>query len=345
MLKKDYLQRCFDLGKLGAGNVSPNPMVGAVVVYKNRIIGEGFHESYGKHHAEVNALKSVEKKALKNIPESTIYVSLEPCCIYGKTPPCTKLIIENKIPKVVVSNVDKTPEVTGKGLEILRKEGINVKADVLADKGNLLSQFRNTYISKNRPYIILKYAKSRDGFIGKPDEQIWLTNPYSKRLVHKWRSEVDAILIGTNTAAIDNPNLTTRFKFGRSPKRVVLDRHNRLSSNLNVFNSAAETILFSEKETKSKNTSLKNITLEKWNILNILSQLAHLKITSLIVEGGAKIIDSFIQQNLWDEARIFTAPHSIQNGIKAPYLNSEPEKTIEIEKDLLEVFHNKQIGS
>lgn len=345
LLKNIFSQRCIDLGRLGAGKVSPNPMVGAIIVYRDKVIGEGFHEFYGKHHAEVNALSNVQQQNRDNIAKSTLYVSLEPCCIQGKTPPCTKLIIENKIPKVVVSNVDKTPEVTGKGLVILQKEGISVTSNVLEAKGKSLSKFRNTFISENRPYIILKYAKSKDGFMGKHDEQVWLTNSFSKRLVHKWRSEVDAILIGTNTAEIDNPQLTTRFKFGRSPKRVVLDRHNRLSSNLNVFNSKAETILISEKETKLENSSLKNITLNKWNISNILSELAHLNITSLIVEGGAKIIDSFIQQNLWDEARIFSAPHLIQKGIKAPTLDLAPTKTLKIEKDLLEVFHNNSFGS
>ena len=346
MLKiNSYLQRCIDLGKLGAGNVSPNPMVGAVLVNNQRIIGEGFHKSYGKHHAEVNAVGNVSKNDLHKIPDSTLFVSLEPCCIQGRTPPCTKLIIENRIPKVVVSNVDKTPEVTGKGLEILRNEGIQVVNNILTEKGKALSAFRNTFASQNRPYIILKYAKSKDGFLGKPNEQVWLTNQFSKRLVHKWRSEVDAILIGTNTATIDNPRLTTRFGFGRSPKRIVLDRNNRLSSNLNVFDSSAETILFSEKETKLKNSSLKNITLEQWDIPNMLRELAHLKITSLIVEGGAKVISSFIDENLWDEARIFSTNMLLENGVKAPILNLKPKKSYKINKDLLQVFHNNQFGS
>ncbi len=216
-----YVQRCFDMAVLGVDKVSPNPMVGAILVHKNRIIGEGYHEKFGQAHAEVNALRNVEPSDKKYISSSTLYVSLEPCCIHGNTPPCTDLIIKNGIPEVVISCLDQTPKVAGEGVGKLKRSGINVFEGLLKQKGERLSNIRNTFVTEERPYIILKYAQSLDGFIGKPDRQVWLTNSVSKRLVHKWRQEADAIIVGTNTALIDNPKLTTRYFSGSCPLRIV----------------------------------------------------------------------------------------------------------------------------
>ena len=206
-----YIKRCFDLARLGKGKVSPNPLVGAVIVHENRVIGEGYHAAYGKAHAEVNAIESIKSEDKKLLKESIIYISLEPCCIHANTPPCTDLIIKNQIPKVVFSSIDRTPNVDGKSIEILEDAGCQVQLGILQSEGDQLCRFRNTFVAKKRPYIILKYAQSLDGFIGKKEESIWLTNSISKRLVHKWRSEADAIIIGTNTAEIDNPKFDKSF--------------------------------------------------------------------------------------------------------------------------------------
>lgn len=219
-----FLRRCFDLAKLGAGNVSPNPMVGAVLVHQGRIIGEGFHSHYGGPHAEVEAVRSVSPSDQSLIRESTLYVSLEPCCVHGRTPPCTNLILDMGIPRVVISNLDESPGVNGKGIRLLEEAGVEVHTHVLEDEGLPYSRIRNTFVRNRRPYIVLKYARSADGFLGRENESVWLTNGISKRLVHKWRSEVDAILVGTQTLRVDDPGLTNRLYFGKSPIRLVLDR-------------------------------------------------------------------------------------------------------------------------
>ncbi|RMF32110.1 MAG: bifunctional diaminohydroxyphosphoribosylaminopyrimidine deaminase/5-amino-6-(5-phosphoribosylamino)uracil reductase RibD, partial [Bacteroidetes bacterium] len=219
-----FMRRCFDLARLGAGRVSPNPMVGAVLVYEGRIIGEGWHRRYGGAHAEVNALASVAPSDRALIRRSTLYVSLEPCCIHRKTPPCTNLILREGIPRVVVSCLDPTPEVNGRGLELLREGGVEVRVGVLEEEGRRLIRFREAFVRHGRPFVLLKFACSRDGFLGKPGEQIWISNPWTKRWVHRCRAAADAILVGTRTARTDNPQLTTRLFFGDSPLRIVLDR-------------------------------------------------------------------------------------------------------------------------
>ena len=234
--------RCFEIALLGIGHTSPNPMVGACLVYENRIIGEGYHEKHGGPHAEVNAINSVLEEDRHLIPQSTLYVSLEPCCVYGRTPPCTNLILANKIPKVVVSTLDLSPEVAGNGIKILREHGVDVTTGILEDMGKVIAASRHAIVTLDRPYIILKYAQSANGKIGHPDKQVWFTNSISKILVHKWRSESDGILVGANTVAIDNPALTTREYFGKSPIRVILDKKGNLPSESEVFNDAASTI-------------------------------------------------------------------------------------------------------
>lgn len=338
-----FIRRCFDLARLGNGKVSPNPMVGAVIVYDDRIIGEGFHTAYGQAHAEVNAIASVKTADRTLLKKATIFISLEPCNIYGNTPPCTELIIREKIPMVVFSSFDKTPEVDGKSLEILREAGCKVSCGVLQNEGDRLAASRNIFVAKKRPYVILKFAQSQDGFIGKQNETVWLTNAFSKRLVHKWRSESGAILIGTNTAATDNPKLTTRLYFGKNPLRIILDRKLSLDRSLNIYDDAVPTWIITGKNEKNKafkHTRFVQIQFDKNLIYNLLDRLYEQKVNSLIVEGGASVLQSFITLGLWDEARVFITSGFLQNGIKAPPLPYAPTEKYSLGTDNLFVFRN-----
>jgi diaminohydroxyphosphoribosylaminopyrimidine deaminase / 5-amino-6-(5-phosphoribosylamino)uracil reductase len=339
--KELYIKRCFDLAKLGKGKVSPNPLVGAVIVYNNRIIGEGFHAAYGKAHAEVNAIASVKKEDRKLLEKATIYISLEPCCIHGNTPPCTDLIIRHKIPKVFFSSIDNTPEVNGKSIKLLESAGRTVNYGILQTEGDQLLRFRNTFVTQKRPFIILKFAQSQDGFMSKKGESTWLSNSISKRLVHKWRNETDAILIGTNTAQIDNPKLTNRLYFGSNPLRIILDKNLRLSEKLNIFDDSENTWIVTEKKKENpsfKNTTFVNLNFDKQLIFNLLEKLYDKKFNSLIVEGGAKLLGHFITLELWDEARVFIADRFLNDGIKAPILPNPPVAKYKIGSDQLYVF-------
>lgn len=345
MTEDRFMRRCFELARQGAGQVSPNPMVGAVLVYQNRIIGEGFHQRYGAAHAEVNALNRVRKEDQKYLSAATLYVSLEPCCIQGKTPPCTRLIIEKKIPKVVVSVLDQTAAVRGKGVQQLRAAGIEVVTGVLEAEGARLAAARNTFVSKQRPYIILKYATSQNQlFAPLPARQLWLSNNYSKRLVHRWRMETDAILVGTNTAITDNPSLTNRLYFGHSPIRVVLDRELALPKSAQLFDQRSKTIVFTRKEAGNQSTaSVQYIQIDFREDLTeqIVAKLAEQNITSLLIEGGAMTLESFIEAGLWDEARVMKTAKWIDKGIPAPELNLPPSATFQIGSDQLELYENR----
>lgn len=338
-----YMQRCFDLARLGAGSVSPNPMVGAVLVYQDKIIGEGYHHQYGTAHAEVDAIRSVKATNRPFISQSTLYVSLEPCCIFGKTPPCTNLIIQEKIPKVVISCLDLTPEVAGHGVEILRSAGVEVITGILAQAGKILSSIRNTFVTKNRPYIVLKYAQSEDGWMGKINEQVWITHPDTKRLVHRWRQEIDAILIGTNTAAVDNPQLNNRLYFGKSPLRVVLDRQLRLDSSLHIFNQDIKTWIVTEKDHRpisSEQVQYIYLRFDNQLIPNLLHRLAEQNISSLLVEGGQKTLNSFLDAQLWDEARVLVGNKALTAGIKAPIMKVPYRTKQNIGQDKLLIYRN-----
>ncbi|NUO03318.1 MAG: bifunctional diaminohydroxyphosphoribosylaminopyrimidine deaminase/5-amino-6-(5-phosphoribosylamino)uracil reductase RibD [Saprospiraceae bacterium] len=348
-LHETFMRRCFDLARLGAGSVSPNPMVGAVLVHQNRIIGEGFHQQYGQAHAEVNAVNSVHAEDRRLLREATLYVSLEPCCIFGKTPPCTNLILENHIPRVVISCLDQTPGVAGKGVEVLRAAGVEVICGVLEAAGQRLSAVRNTFVSQHRPYILLKFAKTSNNFFCPEDRsQFWITNKYAKRLVHRWRSETDAILVGTNTALHDNPELTNRLYFGKSPLRVVLDRTLRLPKSHAIFDGTFPTLIFTEFPTAESGNNLEFVGASFGTHLlqQVLAHLAERKCTSLIVEGGAQLLQTFIEAGLWDEARVFTGLHSslpesrLVRGIPAPVIPAAPAYSKTIAGDLLEVFFN-----
>jgi diaminohydroxyphosphoribosylaminopyrimidine deaminase/5-amino-6-(5-phosphoribosylamino)uracil reductase len=317
---EQYMSRCIQLARLGGGAVSPNPMVGAVLVYEDKIIGEGYHKKYGEAHAEVNCINSVlpENKIL--IEKSIIYVSLEPCSHFGKTPPCSDLIVKKNIKKVVIGCKDSYEEVAGRGIQKLQDAGVEVVAGVLENECRDLNKRFFCFHEKGRPYIILKWAQSSNGKIGAlNDERILISNDHSNRLVHKWRSEEAGILIGTATAQKDNPSLTTRLWPGKNPVRIIIDNQLKLSAKLNLFDLQADTIIFN----KIKNTIEGNLQFIKLENDNYMQQLLHslyeMNIQSILVEGGSKTLQSFIDASLWDEARIITNEQMIiENGITAP---------------------------
>lgn len=326
-----YLLRCLELAKNGLGNVAPNPMVGCVIVFDGKIIGEGYHQEYGKAHAEVNAIHSVKDKSL--LKRSTLYVNLEPCAHFGKTPPCANLIIEYNIPRVVIGCVDSFSEVSGKGIEKLKTAGIEVVVGVLEKESLELNKRFFTFHNKKRPYIILKWAETKDGYIdverineiaGQTNNEVdnWITSPLSKQLVHKWRSEEAAIMVGTNTALNDNPQLNVREWNGRNPVRVVVDLHDRLPQNLHVFDKSIPTLVFSlTKQEQENNLTFVKINDSKNLIQEVLNELYKRNIQSIIIEGGATLLQSFIDQNLWDEARVFVGNNYFKKGLNAPVLN------------------------
>jgi diaminohydroxyphosphoribosylaminopyrimidine deaminase/5-amino-6-(5-phosphoribosylamino)uracil reductase len=321
-----YMQRCLDLAILGMGNVAPNPMVGCVIVYNGVIIGEGYHQKCGEAHAEVNAIRSVKHQEL--LSESTMYVSLEPCAHFGKTPPCSDLIIEKRIPKVVIGTVDPFAKVAGKGIERMQNSGITVEVGVLEKECRELNRRFFTFHEQKRPYIILKWAQTLDGFIDtdrtETQHPTWITNALSKRLVHKQRSEESAILIGTNTAEYDNPALTVREWTGNQPIRMVIDRTGRLSSSLNIFDQKVPTWVFTESsQSDRENVKFIEIGFGKDILPQLLSELYQRDILSVVVEGGSILLNSFIQDGLWDEAYVYTGNQFFCKGVKAPQITGE----------------------
>ena len=334
------MKRCLTLGQKGIGLVSPNPMVGCVIVYEGEIIGEGFHQKYGEAHAEVNAINSVTDKSLLN--KSTLYVNLEPCAHFGKTPPCSNLIIEHKIPKVVIGCIDSFSEVAGKGIEKMKNKGIEVVVGMLEKESRMLNKRFFTFHEKNRPYVILKWAESKDGFIAPNNqkEPFWMTSSESKKLVHKWRAEEDAILVGRITAEKDNPSLTVREVKGKNPSRIVIDKDLKLSSDLNLFDSNAKTLIFNAIKSEEINSNVFIKTDFNNLVLNILENLYKQNIQSVIIEGGATTLQSFIDARLWDEAKIFTTNKELNDGIKSPNIEGEIALETVIEGDKLEIIKN-----
>lgn len=320
-----YIQRCLDLARLGAGLVAPNPMVGAVLVHEDRIIGEGWHQQYGKAHAEVNCLASVKEEDRKLITQSALYVSLEPCVHFGKTPPCTDLIIQHKIPKVVVGCRDPFKEVDGKGIEKLKAAGVEV---VMSDtqtehECKKLNKRFFTFHTQQRPYIILKWAQTANGKISSENnERLLISNEYTNRLAHQWRSEEAAILVGTNTALLDNPELTTRLWPGPSPIRLVIDMNLRLPGSLKVFSGEVKTVVFnSVKQEESRNLIYYKLDKDKDIVAQLMRALYQLKIQSVLVEGGVKLLQSFIDTGIWDEVRVISNMQLTSgNGLAAPLL-------------------------
>lgn len=312
-----YIRRTLQLAQLGTREIKTNPKVGCVIVKNGKIIGEGWHQKYGEAHAEVNAVNSVENQS--EIEGSTVYVNLEPCSHHGKTPPCADMLVRLKPAKVVICNVDSNPLVGGKGIEKLQKVGIEVETGILDEDGREVNKRFFTFIEKKRPYIILKWAQTADGFIARENfDSKWISNPLSRKWVHRWRSEEDAIMVGTNTAQHDNPQLTVRDWFGENLTRVVIDKNLRLSSDLKIFDNQAPTLCYNLKKNEQKG-SLEFIKIQEENFLQHLFQdLYQRKVQSILVEGGTQLLQSLISQNLWDEARVFQSQTTFQKGITAP---------------------------
>lgn len=334
------MSRCLELARQGAGSVAPNPMVGAVLVHQNRIIGEGFHQQYGQAHAEVNCIQSVSPEDLELISHSTMYVSLEPCAHHGKTPPCADLIIRNRIPVVNIACRDPFPSVSGKGIEKLEAAGIKVNLGILKEDAVALNRRFFTFHLGKRPYIILKWAQTADGWIGnKNAERLLITDDVTNRLVHRWRSEEAAIMVGTETALADNPSLTNRYWTGRSPLRLVLDRQLRLPTTLSLFE-GEPTVVFNEKREELAG-SVRYVKVEPGEkmLSSILKKLYDMNVQSVLVEGGLQLLQSFIDQGLWDEARVITNTKLTGKGyVAAPVLINEVE--VSEEKDpAMKVIH------
>jgi diaminohydroxyphosphoribosylaminopyrimidine deaminase/5-amino-6-(5-phosphoribosylamino)uracil reductase len=338
-----FMQRCLYLAGLGTGFTAPNPMVGAVLVHEDRIIGEGYHRQYGGPHAEVNCIQSVQAADRSLISSSTMYVSLEPCCHYGKTPPCTDLIIRERIPNLVIGCRDPFSEVNGKGIERLKSNGVQVEYPVLEEPAKEMNRRFFTFHEQQRPYVILKWAESVNHKIaGEQGNRIHISNAWSDRYVHKWRSEESAILIGTTTALRDNPQLTNRLWTGKNPVRIVLDRELKLPDSLKILDGESPTIILNgKKESQSGNLLFKKINRDA-GIPVILSALHSSQILSVLVEGGAKLLQSFIQSGIWDEIRIITNQEmEIPEGLSSPaFRNAKLVKSEMFGSDTIRIYRN-----
>ena len=343
------MMRCLQLAKNGVGKTYPNPMVGCVIVHANRIIGEGWHEKAGKDHAEVIAIRSVQDKTL--LSEATIYINLEPCSHFGKTPPCADLIISTGIKNVIIGCQDPNPKVGGMGIRKLEKQGLHVEVGICEKKCIHLNKRFFSFHLKNRPYIILKWAQSKDGFLAPVDTlrssektPAWITNGYSRQLVHKMRSQEAAILIGTNTVMMDDPTLTTRFWEGNSPLRLVIDRNLKIPDSSVVLDGNNKTIvLTSSNETNHKKVEYEILNFEIDLVPQISKLLFQRNIQSLIVEGGTKTIQSFINSNYWDEAVVFKGDVELKDGIAAPKLHDKSLTKTKIKKDKILFYKNNSL--
>ncbi len=356
MSHEKYIKRCLQLAENGIGTARPNPSVGAVVVCNDKIIGEGYTSAYGGNHAEVNAINSVKNKEV--LKQATIYVTLEPCSHFGKTPPCADLIVKHKIPNVVIGCIDTNSLVAGKGIERLKNAGVNVIVGVLEEECKKHHRRFFTVQNKKRPYIILKWAETNDGFVAplRKDEQkpVWISNKYSQQLVHKWRSEEQAILVGTNTVIADNPSLTVRSWTGNNPVRIVLDKNSRIPKNATVLDGNVKTIVLTEKKEKegeiemshgAESSHSKELLYDQLNFSSRVAEqicevLQKHSIQSVIIEGGTQTLQTFIDANLWDEARIFIGKTTFKKGVKGPVFTGELEKEEHIEGDVLKTYIN-----
>lgn len=350
-LKSDilYMRRCLELADNGAGYVAPNPMVGAVIVCNGRVVGEGYHQHYGEKHAEANAISSVKDKSL--LKQSTIYVSLEPCSHQGKQPPCCDLIIQHNIPKVVVATTDPNPLVAGRGIQRLRNAGIDVQVGLLEKEAREQNRRFFTFQQEQRPYVILKWARSADGFIDKkrdantPPE--WLTGPIGQTLVHRWRTEEPAIMVGANTVIRDNPQLTARKWIGKNPLRVVFDKDLSLPATAAIFNSQTKTLVFTFAEKFNVDSYSSAVEIQPINPNQevedqLLEQLYKRNIQSILIEGGGYVLNRFIKKNLWDEARVFTADRILDDGLKGPCISGDLIDNVSVSNFELKVFRNRK---
>lgn len=334
-IHEKYIKRCIQIAKNGLGTTRPNPMVGCVIVHNNTIIGEGFTSAYGGSHAEVNAINAVKDPLL--LSQSTLYVTLEPCSHFGKTPPCSELIIKKKIPHVVIGTIDSHNKVAGKGVIKLKKAGCKVTVGVLEAACRIHHKRFFTFHEQTRPYIILKWAQTLDGFIAPKQKSakkpVWITNTSSRQLVHKWRAQEQAILVGTNTVIADNPCLTTRDWKGQNPTRVVLDKTQRLPKEACVFNKEANTLTITQND----------IDFTKPIAKQIATYLHEKNIQSVLIEGGRRTLQSFIDEGIWDEARVFTGLQNFVEGVKAPKFKGKLAHTKTIKTDLLNIYLNDKV--
>jgi diaminohydroxyphosphoribosylaminopyrimidine deaminase / 5-amino-6-(5-phosphoribosylamino)uracil reductase len=344
-LHEPFMNRCLDLARLGLGGTVPNPMVGSVIVHRDTIIGEGFHRHYGGPHAEVNAVNAVKDHSL--LPESTLYVNLEPCSHTGKTPPCADMIIRSGMSRVVIGTPDPNPLVGGSGIRKLEEAGVTVISQVLPEKCRYLNRRFFRYFLDKRPFVILKWAQTTDGFMdihrknGETTKPNWISNDISRMIVHEWRSEEQAILVGTNTALLDNPKLNVREWPGRSPLRLVIDRKLRLPKTLNLFDNSYKTVVFNEMlDTLERETQYKKIDFSRDIIPQMMDWLYDEGVQSLLVEGGRQLLEGFLASGCWDEARVFTGKKNFGEGISAPAIHAiEPEK-YRLREDLLFIYTN-----
>jgi len=332
-----YMLRAIELATMGLGHVSPNPLVGCVIVKDDVIISEGWHEKFGGPHAEVNAINKLEDKS--QLEGATLYVNLEPCSHFGKTPPCANLIVQYPFKKIVISNVDPNPLVSGKGIEKLMSAGMEVEAGVLEAKGAELNKRFFSFMEKKQSYVILKWAETADGFIARENyESKWISGELSRKFTHKWRSEEDAVMVGTNTALYDNPQLNVRSWTGRNPTRIVIDKNLQLPEGANLLDGSQTTICYNYKKQEVKNF-VEFVKLDPIDDLlkTILDDLYERKIQSVIVEGGAALLNSFIKQGLWDEARIFRSKKEFGSGVEAPLVRGKVLSRDKIGEDELVV--------
>lgn len=329
-----FIKRCIEIGKNGFGTAAPNPAVGSVVVVDGKIIGEGWTSAYGGAHAEVNAIASVKNKSL--LAKSTLYVSLEPCCHHGKTPPCTDLIIKHKIQRVVIGCIDSNTKVSGKGVAALEAAGCKVKVGIEEELCKEHHRRFLTFQNKKRPYVILKWAETKNGFIAPKKKKnrtpVWISSSESRQLVHQWRSEEHAILVGGNTVLDDNPSLTTRMISGRNPIRIVVDQKGTLPKSLAVFSEDAKTHVLSNNDINFNNEIAKQIC----------NKLYEMNILSVLIEGGQKTLQYFIDENLWDEMRVFKGPTEFTAGTKSPAFKDRPRHKVSIADDELCIYRNKK---
>ena len=336
-----YMQRALELAERGRGSVSPNPLVGCVIVHDGKIIGEGWHRKYGEAHAEVNAVNNVEDQSL--LAESTCYVTLEPCSHHGKTPPCCDMLIGHGVKRVVIAAVDTNPLVGGQGIARMKAAGVEVDCGLLEKEARALNGRFFTVMEKGRPYILLKWAQTADGFIARKNyDSKWISSPQSRQQVHVWRAQEDAIMVATNTAHYDNPRLNVRGVEGDDPVRVVIDRQLRLNADLNLFDGQQPTLCYNLHKNES-HENLDYVKLEKADFLpQLFKDLKQRKIGSVLVEGGTQLLNDLIAKGLWDEARVFTGPARFEEGIAAPKLSLSPTERLNIAEDELNIYHNPE---
>jgi diaminohydroxyphosphoribosylaminopyrimidine deaminase/5-amino-6-(5-phosphoribosylamino)uracil reductase len=337
--QEQYMQRCLQLALKGLGNVSPNPMVGCVIVHDNKIIGEGYHQKFGEAHAEVNAINSIQDKSL--LKSATLYVSLEPCNHYGKTPPCADLILKYGIPNVIIGIQDPFEKVNGSGIKKLLDAGIHATAGVLEEECREINKRFFTFHIEKRPYIILKWAQSKDGFIGKKNQSLRISNELTRVINDTWRTQEDAVLIGGETARVDNPHLTVRTIEGRNPSRIILSKSGELPYNSNLFDGSTPTLIYSNNNSDYANCETLVMPNEN-NLDYLLSDLHRRNIQSLIVEGGSSVLNHFIQEDKWDEVRYFESEDMLEDGILAPTINKGISSVEQIDNNQLKIIYRRK---